>query len=285
MNLSKLERRNSSMDLIRVVAVFTVLSVHFFLHNGFYNEPVEGMSPIGGLIDYFTTHNAASLHGPIMFVMVTMRTLFSICVPLFLILTGYLMSHKQLSRGYYKGIRKTLIIYAIASVLCMVFKAIHENPGAKTAFYNFDFSAMFSAIERTNQYRPQDFLLNLFDFSGANYSWYVEMYIGLFLIAPFLNLAYHKLGTKRRKQVLVATFVFITALPTLFNIFYFESADWWLTPTLSDNFKKLLPAYWLSVYPITFYFTGCYIREYGIKLRTRSMIAVLAVSLLLFYAF
>lgn len=83
MNLSKLERRNSSMDLIRVVAVFTVLSVHFFLHNGFYNEPVEGMSPIGGLIDYFTTHNAASLHGPIMFVMVTMRTLFSICVPLF----------------------------------------------------------------------------------------------------------------------------------------------------------------------------------------------------------
>lgn len=285
MNLSKLERRNSSMDLIRVVAVFTVLSVHFFLHNGFYNEPVEGMSPIGGLIDYFTTHNAASLHGPIMFVMVTMRTLFSICVPLFLILTGYLMSHKQLSRGYYKGIRKTLIIYAIASVLCMVFKAIHENPGAKTAFYNFDFSAMFSAIERTNQYRPQDFLLNLFDFSGANYSWYVEMYIGLFLIAPFLNLAYHKLGTKRRKQVLVATFVFITALPTLFNIFYFESADWWLTPTLSDNFKKLLPAYWLSVYPITFYFTGCYIREYGIKLRTRSMIAVLAVSLLLFSAF
>lgn len=283
--LKRLDKRNSSMDLIRVVAVFSVLSVHFFLHNGFYHEPVEGMSPIAGLFEYFTTHNAAALHGPIMFVMVTMRTLFSVCVPLFLLLTGYLMSRKQLSKGYYKGIRKTLIIYVIASVLCMIYKSIHQTPEALAAFGNFDIPGMISAIKETQQYRFQDFLLSIFDFSGANYSWYVEMYIGLFLIAPFLNLAYHKLGTQRRKQVLLATCIFMTALPTIFNVFNFQSANWWLTPTIDDHLQKLLPAFWLSMYPITFYFTGCYIREYGIKLRTRSMIAVLAVSLLLFSAF
>ena len=145
MNVKKLERRNSSLDLIRIVAVFSVLSVHFFLHNGFYSESVAGMGPIEGIFNYLTTHDSAALHGPSMFVMVTMRTLFSVCVPMFLILTGYLMSNKTLSKGYYKGIRKTLIIFVIASVLCMAFKAIHENPVAKTAFYNFNLPSMFSA--------------------------------------------------------------------------------------------------------------------------------------------
>ena len=83
MDIKKLERRDSSLDIIRIVAAFTVLSVHFFLHNGFYSEIVS--------ID----------KGPQMFIMVQMRTLFGVCVPLFMILTGYLMSQKTLSKAYY----------------------------------------------------------------------------------------------------------------------------------------------------------------------------------------
>ena len=134
MQLKKTEQRNSSLDLLRIVAVFTVLSVHFFLHNGFYSEPVTGMGPIEGIIDYFSTGNGDSLHGPLMFLAVAMRTLFSVCVPLFIILTGYLMSRKELKKGYYKGIRKTLIIFILATIVCMIFKSIHETPAAKTAF-------------------------------------------------------------------------------------------------------------------------------------------------------
>lgn len=285
MNVKKLERRNSSMDLIRIVAVFSVLSVHFFLHNGFYSEKVEGLGPIEGLVQFFTTQDASALHGPIMFVMVTMRTLFSVCVPLFLILTGYLMSHKKLGNGYYKGIRKTLIIFVIASILCMMFKAVNENMVAKAAFFKFDLPSMFAAIHKGGAYSFKTYLLSIFDFTGANYSWYIEMYIGLFLIAPFLNLAYHKLESKKQKQILLGTFIFITAVPTLFNIFNFDTASWWLNPTSNDTFQKLIPAFWMSMYPITFYFTGCYIREYGIKLKTRSMFWVFIVSLFLFTAF
>ncbi len=73
MDISKLEKRNPALDIIRIVAAFTVLSVHFFLHNGFYYETVQGTS---------------------MYIMTLMRTLFSVCVPLFMILTGYLMCNK-----------------------------------------------------------------------------------------------------------------------------------------------------------------------------------------------
>lgn len=285
MIVKKLERRNSTMDLIRIIAAYSVLSVHFFLHNGFYSENVEGLGPIEGLIQFFTSGDASALHGPIMFVMVTMRTLFSVCVPLFLILTGYLMSHKQLSKGYYKGIRKTLIIFVIASVLCMMFKAVHENDAAKTAFYSMNYSEMFAAIHKDGAYDIKTYLLSIFDFTGANYSWYIEMYIGLFLMVPFLNLAYHKLNTQKGKQVLVGSFVFIAILPSIFNAFNFNSADWWATPTISDEFNKILPAFWMGIYPIAYYFVGCYIREYGLKLRTRSMLCVFGVALLLFTAF
>ena len=37
MDFTKLERRNSSLDILRIVAAFTVLSVHFFLHLSFFN--------------------------------------------------------------------------------------------------------------------------------------------------------------------------------------------------------------------------------------------------------
>lgn len=185
MDIKKLERRNSSMDILRIVAAFTVLSVHFFLHNGFYSEPVTGMGPIEGIVDSIATGNGDSLHGPLMFLALAMRTLFSVCVPLFMILTGYLMSHKELKKGYYKGIRKTVIIFVLATFACMIFKSVHENPTAKAAFYSADYFAMFGAIAESGKYNFINYLFSILDFTGANYSWYIEMYIGLFLIAPF----------------------------------------------------------------------------------------------------
>ena len=38
----KQKGRDSLLDIIRIVAVATVLSVHFFLHNGFYSQTVQG---------------------------------------------------------------------------------------------------------------------------------------------------------------------------------------------------------------------------------------------------
>lgn len=285
MDRKKLESRNSALDIIRIVAVFTVLSVHFFLHNGFYYETVNGMGPIEGLLSFFGSGNADDLHGPAMFVMIQMRTIFGMCVPLFMILTGYLMSKKTLSRKYYGGIKKTLIVFVLASVFCMMFKSVHEVPAAKAAFYAGNLPGMFSAISSNGGYTFIKYIYSIFDFTGANYSWYIEMYIGLFLIAPFLNLGYNKLRSKRQKQVLVATFVFLTIIPTVFNIFNFNTATWWHNPTESDTYQKFIPSFWMGIYPIAYYYIGAYIREYGVKLRTRSLIAVFATGLFLIGAF
>ena len=285
MDFTKLERRNSSLDILRIVAAFTVLSVHFFLHNGFYSEPVQGMEPIEGIVNFLTTGDEAAMHGPWMFLAVMMRTFFGVCVPLFMILTGYLMSKKELKKGYYKGVRKTVIVFILATIVCMVFKSIHETPAAKDAFYRFDLVTMFDAIGATRKYNLINFIFGTLDFTGANYSWYIEMYIGLFLIAPFLNLAYNKLNSQKQKRILVITFVAISILPTLFNIFNFQSAEWWVTPTTSDEFQKLIPAFWLSIYPVTYYFVGAYLREYGLKWRTLTLTALLCVSLFVFTVF
>lgn len=285
MDVKKLERRDSSLDIIRIVAAFTVLSVHFFLHNGFYSETVTGMGPIEGLISYFSTGNYSDLHGPQMFLMIQMRTFFGVCVPLFMILTGYLMSKKELSRGYYKGIRKTLIIFVLATIACMVFKSIHQNPTAKNAFYNLNFEVMFDAIKATEKYDLKHYILGTLDFTGANYSWYIEMYIGLFLMAPFLNLGYNKLKSKRQKQILLATFLFLTVAPTVFNIFNFDTATWWVTPTENDTYQKIIPSFWMGLYPIAYYYVGAYIREFGIKMKTKPMIFLLLICQFLFGAF
>lgn len=297
MKVKKLGRRDSSLDLVRIVAVFLVMSVHFLLHTsktaenqaqyGFYNLKVEGYGPVEGVVKYFESGDPTCLHGPLMFLMIMMKVLFSACVPLFIILTGYLMSQKALSRKYYLGIRKTLVVFAMACFVCMFFKSIYLNPAAKQAFYDFDFEAMFDAIGKTDKYNFKDYLFSILGFSGANYAWYVEMYIGLFLIAPFLNLAYGKLGSKRKKQVLIATMVFLAILPSLVNTFMFNSADWWLNPASNTKgYQKLIPAFWMgSMYPLAYYFTGAYIREYGIKLRTRSMLPLFMILTFLFTAY
>lgn len=242
MDRSKLANRNVALDIIRIVAVFTVISVHFFLNNGFYSQNVVGIN---------------------MYIACIMRTLFGVCVPLFIILTGYLMSKKELSKKYYLGIKKTLVIYLLASAACIIFRVIR-----------FDLN-----------YTVKTAVLEILSFEGAPYAWYIEMYIGLFLLIPFLNLAYNKLETQKHKQILVGTLFVVTILPTLFNIYNFETAQWWADPTISDKFSPLMPDWWLGMYPIAYYFVGCYLREYGLKLKTRTLLLLFVLSTIIFGSF
>ena len=94
------------------------------------------------------------------------------------------------------------------------------------------------------------------------YSWYVEMYIGLFLIIPFLNLIFNGCDDKGKK-ILVITALVTTTLPTLVNTFVFNAGlSWFKNPALSTNYMKIIPQYWVGIWPLTYYFIGAYIREY-----------------------
>ncbi|MBP3413550.1 MAG: acyltransferase family protein [Oscillospiraceae bacterium] len=226
------------MDVIRIFAFLCVVSVHFFLNSGFYDHVVEGGS---------------------MLLMTALRNFFMICVPLFMILSGYLLKDKIPCKSYYARIFQTLGIYLLASIACA---------GYEFLFNRENFSAMGS-------------VLGLFTFSTAPYSWYIEMYIGLFLIIPFLNRMYNGM-TQKMKKLLIAMFLVLTALPSIMNIWQFFNPSWWLRPAVSQNYDFLVPDYWIELYPITYYFIGCYLREYPIKLKSSTnfflIVGVFAVS-------
>ncbi len=213
--------RNLNLDLIRAVAAMSVLCVHFFLNTEFYQTAVFGKR---------------------MYVMVFMRTTFMVCVPLFILLTGYLMSHKELSRGYYRGILKTLEMYLVVGIFCYVFR----------------FLILQEAVT------PAGIIKGLLSFKASEYGWYVEMYLGLYLLIPFLNILYHGLQTRRRKQVLLMTLLAIFTLPTVTNI-------WGM---------QILPNWWNRMWPLMYYFAGGYIREYRPRMPKRYNVLLLAGVLL-----
>ena len=242
MNLEKLQNRNPAMDILRIVAVLCVISIHFFYHTGYYSTTADNV-PM-----YFAT---------------VLRTLFSVCVPLFMILSGFLLCNKTLKKGYYSGIRKTIIVYILVAIACIIYKSCNGS-------YTLTTLTFFTGI---------------FDFSGANYSWYIEMYIGLFLIVPFLNIIYKNLDSRKQKNILLITLIAITILPSLFNAFKFDSYEWWANPATDTDTQKLMPSWWVGIYPITYYFTGCYIREYGTKIKNVFLIIALVIAIFGFGTF
>ena len=153
-----MKKRNINIDLIKCVAIFSVISVHFFLNTEFYKVKIIGSN---------------------LYLGVFLRTVFMACVPLFIIATGYLMKNKSLNRKYYYGIFKVLIIYLLCVLLYLFYNSIINGTA-------FNIKYIIKKILAFN----------------TGYSWYVEMYLGLFLIIPFINLIYNDLKSKKHKQTI-----------------------------------------------------------------------------------
>ena len=198
------KQREFGLDLTRVAAVTLVLSVHFFMNIGFYNVPLQGVG---------------------MAVAAVGRMACTTCVPLFMMLTGYLCIGRKWSLSYYRKLLPTLLTYVLVGCMCMLY------------------SAKWQGVEII----PLGAIRRLLDFSAVPYGWYVEMYIGLFLLSPFLNAAWKGLEDKG-KLALVLTLLVMTSLPTVVNV------KW-----------KILPYWWSDIYPLTYYFLGAWLREHPVK--------------------
>ena len=171
-----------------------------------------------------TPFRSTTFDGISMFIQALFNPLFQTGVPLFLLLTGYLNSNKIVSKRYYKGCVRVLVAYLFFSVITILFRKyyLHED---------------LSWLK---------WILKIFDFSAIPYAWYIEMWIGLFLLTPFLNMMYKAIPSQRQKQILILTLYVMTALPDLFNRYGLH----------------LAPGFWASCYPLTFFFAGSYIHEY-----------------------
>ena len=90
--------RNVELDIIRSIAVYMVLCVHSTIFGGFMMEPISGL---GG------------------FAMTGFWVLSSCCVPLFLMLSGFLMNRKKVSVDYYLKYLYIFIPYFVISCISL----------------------------------------------------------------------------------------------------------------------------------------------------------------------
>ena len=227
------------MDLIRCLCIIFVVAEHFFKHSNFYDYTVTGTS---------------------MIFMVMCRCLCMVCVPLYLMLSGYFQGKKTLSRSYYKGLIPLIVVYLMVSFLTMGLEALISPE-------------TFSLKEA---------LWGILSFSTANYAWYVEMYIGLFLLIPFLNGMYHSIRGKKKKTCFIWTLLVLAIIPGVLNSWNLTSLDWWKHPGSSAEFTQIFPEYWIFLIPLVYYFLGMYLKEYPLKLKALPnfllIVAVLALQ-------
>ena len=220
-----MKQRIIGLDLVRAVAIFFVISVHFFLNSGYYD---------------------LSIYGYKMIIATAFRWIFFAAVPLFLLLTGFLQNKKKLTKSFYKGIIPVLSSYLVISIISILFRVFYLK----------------------EQRTPLLWIVSILDFTAVEYAWYVEMFIGLFLLIPFLNLIYNGLKTQKQKQGLLLTLFVITSLGSFLSVTFGTYKEY-----------KVFPEYWQSLFPIMYYFIGAYICEFGVKLKKSSLAIILVITL------
>lgn len=153
----------------------------------------------------------------------SVRWLSTACIGLFLMLSGYLQSTKTDVKACWRGVLPVLIGYVLAAAISIPVR-------------HFCFGEIYTA---------QQWLLKFVEFGGVYYGWYVEMYVGLALLMPFLNRAMSRFND-HTLLMFAGVLLVLTALPGA-------------TPL------SIAPDHWRSIYPLTYYVLGALVRRHSEK--------------------
>lgn len=159
-------------------------------------------------------------------------------VPLFLMLTRYFNCKKEFSVQYYKNIKRILIPYVVISVITWAILSCSHS--------------------------LEELIFGTLGYTTIGYAWYVEMFIGLYLCIPFLNIVVEKVFTSENRRMIIGLFViliFMTSLP----------------PLIDRGDYRFVPNYWQACFPVLLYFTGAYIRYFQPVIE-RKLLAILATA-------
>lgn len=223
------EKRDSGLDIVRCFAIMSLPVLHSFMYVGLYS--MNGKDTSAGVYT----------------LLFALRYIVYCVVPLFMMLTGYLNCSTEMNHRYLKKIIPILFSYVVISIFTVVYMNIVNGKSAGVA----------------------DILVSLFNYTGNPYSWYVEMYIGLFLLAPFLNVLWNHLEKDQRKY-LVVVLVIMTLGIQVNSLFMYQ-----------ESYVKIAPAWWGGIYPLAYFFIGKWIREYRPHLaKGKLVLAIVALALL-----
>lgn len=153
-------------------------------------------------------------------------------IPLFIITTGYLNNHIDFNKSFFWSFLKVLFTYILYSILTLLYRRYYLNE-------------TFSFI---------DDLILILSFKAIPYGWYVEMWIGLFLISPFINRFFSSIEGKNIKKLIIILFC-LTALPLFLNRKGFD----------------IFPDFWISLWPLLYYIIGKYINKYNVSISKKTI--------------
>ncbi|MFS7403423.1 acyltransferase [Carnobacterium maltaromaticum] len=130
----ELHKRNIGIDIIKVLASFSVVAIHSFYNAGYYTIPLLGSK---------------------LFFLSQFRSVLNTCVPLFFLVTGYLSINSSISWKYYKKIGKLLVEFSIITILTYAVYYIAYGE-------SFNIYPIFKNLFRLNEFLINYLLLFVF---------------------------------------------------------------------------------------------------------------------------
>lgn len=155
------------------------------------------------------------------------RWLFFCCNGIFMMLSGYLRCNKTDFQDCYRGLIPVLLGYTLC---CAIIFPVQYMLGEKLPLFHMT---------------EESWLTRFITF--GNYAWYVEMYIGLVLLSPVINLGLKQMSDKN--------------LGIFANIMVVVTSAHYMTAL------NIIPDYWSALYPVTYYILGAAIRRLQPKVK------------------
>ena len=171
--------------------------------------------------------------------------IFMTCVPIFIMTTGYLMKDKTYSKTYFIKLLPVIGIYCLAASIYTFFDV---------RVFNIDYLGKL--------------LVNIFSFS--HYAWYVNMYIGLYIMIPFLNAGFKSFNNRRNQAIALGVLVLLTIIPATLSLFNNNKQIFMIV-------SHLIPDYWKGLWPITYYLVGAFIASFKKKSTIKELFLVILI--------
>ena len=165
------------------------------------------------------------------------------CVPLFIMTTGYLMKDKTYSEDYFIKLLPVIGIYALTAAVYTFFDMRVVN---------------------------EEYLGKLFEniFSFSHYAWYVNLYIGLYMLIPFLNAGFNSLTSRKNQVVVLGILVLFTIVQPTLSLLNNNEQNFMILP-------HIIPDYWKGLWPITYYLLGAFLASSKKKLSFKELVIVI----------
>ena len=198
-------------DILRALAICLVMVTHLINYNAGYFLHTD-------------------IRSPVWCVSVFIRFTVILCVPIFLLLTGYFLSTRKPDRKHFTSIITVMVSWLILTALTNI-----------AEWHLFGTPAENADIGRA--------ILNIFTFSYG-YTWYVEMYLCLFLVIPYINVALDNMS-KKAQLGLIGVVGALTLLPT-FGSSFIVTGIWF----------RGFPDVFEPMYCVAYYLIGAYVARH-----------------------